>query len=531
MPGAVAVGVLADAPDQAAAQAQTSGQPVLPRPFRAQAPGFPDPALAIGRPVMPITIAQLERQLNARRAAAERRAAAARSTIEGMLATARAQGRANFSRAESARIDALLDERGRATAELDAVDAELAECHDAAADEIRIADGQRISRSSGAPRPMSNRQHASVSIGREARTYRPDEDPHGVQFLRDVAANFLHADPGASSRLGQHMAEERVERGAYLHRAAGDTTTGNFAGLTVPQYLTDMYAKAIANLRPLADNSTHHDLPPSGMTINISQITTPTLVNNPATELPAAVATQTIDDTLLTENVLTAAGSVLLSRQAIDRGTGIEEATTLDLFRRYATNLDSTMINQAVTGISAIAQTTTYTDASPTPQLLWPNLFKAQSLLEQALEGVAIPNFLVMHSRRWNWFTSTLGSTWPLIGGSNTAAQSGGVVMSNEYGSGVRGVLPNGMKVIVDNNIPTNLGAGTNQDEIYIVANEEVHLWEDPNAPVLIRAEQPQATRLGVLLVIYGYYAYTVRRYANGVGKISGTGLVAPAGF
>jgi hypothetical protein len=80
----------------------------------------------------------------------------------------------------------------------------------------------------------------------------------------------------------------------------------------------------------------------------------------------------------------------------------------------------------------------------------------------------------------------------------------------------------------VDNNIATNFGAGTNEDEIYVVPKDECHLWEDPNAPLYIRAEQTKVASLGVLLVVYGYFAYTFSRYTNGMGKIGGTGLVAP---
>src|SRR5206468_4066349 len=126
------------------------------------------------------------------------------------------------------------------------------------------------------------------------------------------------------------MQEEQVERGQYLSRAAGDANTGAFTGLVVPQYLTDMYAPATANLRPFADVCNKHELPASGMTVNISRITTPTSVALQATGLSAVSATS-IDDTLLTENVQTAAGQQTLSRQAIERGTGIEEVVMGDL--------------------------------------------------------------------------------------------------------------------------------------------------------------------------------------------------------
>jgi hypothetical protein len=42
-----------------------------------------------------------------------------------------------------------------------------------------------------------------------------------------------------------------------------------------------------------------------------------------------------------------------------------------------------------------------------------------------------------------------------------------------------------------------------------------------------IRAEQPKLASLGVLMVVYGYFAYTHARYAQ-ARKIGGTGLVTP---
>jgi hypothetical protein len=80
--------------------------------------------------------------------------------------------------------------------------------------------------------------------------------------------------------------------------------------------------------------------------------------------------------------------------------------------------------------------------------------------------------------------------------------------------------------VVVDNNIATNLGGGT-EDEIYVLDRNESHLWEDPSAPMYIRAEQTKVGSLGVLMVVYGYFAYTHARYAH-AQKINGTGLIAP---
>jgi hypothetical protein len=363
-------------------------------------------------------------------------------------------------------------------------------------------------------------------IGAEKRTYNPDNCRRGAEFLKDVLAAKLGNDVEANLRLTHHMQEERSERGQYLVERA--TGTGAFSGLTVPQYLTELYAPAVSARRPLADAMTKLDLPPSGMTVNISRITTSSSVANQANENDAASETN-MDDTLLTENVLTAAGRQTISRQAVERGAGIEQVTMRDLQRQYAKNLDLTIITQATTGLAAVAVANTYDDTSPTGVEFYRKLIGAMAGSEAALLGEATPDLAVMHSRRWFWLQAEMTNQWPLIGQQGISPQSAGINYAERYGAGFRGLLPNGTVVIVDNNIATNLGAGTNQDEVYIVPSEESYLWEDPNAPQFIRTEEAKAENLGVVLVLYGYYAYTLRRYANSHQKVSGTGLVTPS--
>ncbi|RSS51374.1 hypothetical protein [Streptomyces sp. WAC01280] len=360
-------------------------------------------------------------------------------------------------------------------------------------------------------------------VGAEERTYRPDQDRRGAQFEHDVAASFM-GDFEARDRLVRHMAEERTERGDQI-RAAG---TGAFSGLVVPQYLTDLYAPAAAAKRPFADVCRPHDLPAQGMTVNLARVTTSTAVDNQSAE-NAAVTEQDIDDTLMSIPVQTAAGQQTLSRQSIERGSGVEAVVMDDLFRRYATNLDGKLINQATNGLTNVATPVAYTDATPTVAELYPKVLEGLAGVEAAMLDMASgDNVAVMHSRRWYWMQNAMGTTWPMITQPGIVAQTLGANYAEAYGRGVRGILPNGTPVIVDNNIATNLGAGTNEDEIYLIDRQECHLWEDPDAPMYIRAEQTKAASLGVLLVVYGYYAYTHARYPQ-ARKISGTGLITPA--
>jgi hypothetical protein len=449
--------------------------------------------------------------------------------VKVIHAKARQEARARLTEHEDADVAAAMQSHENAENDLKAIRSKLAQLKTAKVAE----DANTAALETRDPNPASTAVAARPSydriarVGGESRTYRPDTDPVGRQFLLDVARRHLGLDVEADYRLNNHMREERVERAAYFQtRAAGDATTGAFSGLVVPQYLTDMVAPAIAGLRPFADICNKHPLPPNGMTFNISKITTATSAALQSSELSAVSATS-IDDTLLAISVQTAAGQQLMSRQAIERGTGTEDVTVQDLYKRYATVLDSTLINQASTGLTNVAQSVAYTDGTPTVQELWPKIHNALSNQETALLAQAVPSHVIMHSRRWYWMQSQVGTSWPFVSQPGIPTQAGATNFGVGYAAGARGVLPNGMPVVVDNNIGTTLGAGT-EDEIYTVAAAECHLWEDSSAPTFIRAEQPSAASLGVLLVLYGYFAYTHNRYTNGQSKIAGTGLIAP---
>lgn len=362
-------------------------------------------------------------------------------------------------------------------------------------------------------------------VGVEERTYRQDQDRRGVQFASDVAAAFM-GDFAARERISRHNHEESVERGTtqFDVRAVG---TGAFTGIVVPSYLVDAFAGLPRADRPLADAMRRHDLPPTGLTAYIGKLTTGTSAAEQTSE-NSAVSETNSDDTLLTVPILTSAGSQTVSRQASERGVGVEDTIIEDLISAQRANLDSLLLNRASTGLTNVATAIAYTDGTPTAAELYPKLLAAPAAVEAAmLNSHPGDTIAVAHSRRWYWMQSQLTSTWPMFGQSNIGAEQGGVAYANRYGSGFRGLLPSGVPVIVDNNIATNLGAGTNEDEIYFVSQSESHLWEDPNAPVLIRAEQTNAKSLGVDLVVYAYFAYVFNRVTH-AQKINGTGLVTP---
>jgi hypothetical protein len=83
-----------------------------------------------------------------------------------------------------------------------------------------------------------------------------------------------------------------------------------------------------------------------------------------------------------------------------------------------------------------------------------------------------------------------------------------------------------GLPVYVDANIPTNVGAGTNEDRIWVGRFADGWLCEGT-----LRVEsfpETKADQLTALLRIYNYMAFTFARYPQSFSIVSGSGLVSP---
>jgi HK97 family phage major capsid protein len=216
-------------------------------------------------------------------------------------------------------------------------------------------------------RKENNVEQAVTTIKSEPRTYAPQSDN---SFLRDAYAAQFNNDFAASERLSRHMNEEKIER--------RDVTSAAFAGLIVPQFLTDLAAPFARAGRPFLDAARKHQLPAEGLTISISKVTTgsATAVQTEG----AAVQETNMDDTKLDVSVVTVAGQQNVSRQAIERGTNIDSLVMADLVSAYHTNLDSLNVTTSATSLTnVITQVVTYTDASPTVAELYPKIVDANA--------------------------------------------------------------------------------------------------------------------------------------------------------
>ena len=352
---------------------------------------------------------------------------------------------------------------------------------------------------------------APAVVKSEARTYSAQSE---ASFVADAYAAQFSNDFAAKDRLARHMNEERIER--------REVTSANFAGLVVPQYLTELAAPFARAGRPVADAARKHQLPPAGLTLNISKITTGSAVA--AQSEGATVQNTNMDDTLLTINVNTYAGEQDVSRQALERGTGIDSIVMADLVSAYHSTLDAAVVAEL---LASSGQTVTYTDASPTVAELYPKLLDAVQKVQTTF--FAGPNAIIMHPRRLAFILAALDSSnrplaVPTPYAMNAVATGAGSVQYGNSGYSIAG-LP----VITDANVSTAQGAGTNQDTIYVGNLQELHLWEQGSGePMMLRFDQNQADQLNVTMIVYGYAAFTANRYPNAWAQINGTGLVTP---
>ena len=431
--------------------------------------------------------------------------------MDTILEAVAAENRTDLTNDESAKVDALVEESRSLDSKIEKFkaqadsDAKVAEIRSAVADVVM---------------PKTT---ATTKIVSEPRTYTPDS---GNSFVADAFNANFKSDFAAQERLARHTRENEVET-----RAVG---TGNFTGLVIPQYLVDLAAPFARAGRPTADFATNkHTLPAAGMTINISRMTTGTSTAVQANENDN-VSNTNADDTLLTIDVRTIAGQQDLSKQVIERGTGVDAFVVQDLIRSWHTTLD----NQILNGTGAAGQilgidqepgknVITYTEAAPSVANLYPKL--ADAYQEIQTNVFMNPTHWIMHPRRLAFLLAGVDlNERPLVlpalnGPMNAVATGAG---SASYGNS--GYTMFGLPIIVDANVRTNAGAGADEDRIYCVTAPELHLWEQAGSPFALQFDATGAGSLTVKSVVYGYSAFSAGRYPAATSVIAGTGLVAP---
>lgn len=369
------------------------------------------------------------------------------------------------------------------------------------------------------PRDEPDPKGAPRVTGKEPLTYRKAAEGGQHSFFRDVLLAKA-GNPASIARLQRHEREMAVEFRNDLTTSATDG--GEFVP---PLHLQQEWAALARAGRVFANAIGSRPIPSTGMSFTVPKITG-----------GATTALQTTQNTTVSETdpvtaeitltVRTIAGMVDLSRQAFERSDpGLDMVVGADLAASYAVTLDAHLINHANDGIlnNANINAVTYTDASPTVGELYPKL--ADAIQKIHTLRFMSPDAIFMHPRRWAWILAALDTAnRPLVtpyAPQNSVAGFGGVRAEGAVGN------MQGLDVFVDANIPSTLGAGTNEDAIIVTRLADNMLFETLTPRVRVY-EETLSGELTVRIQVYGYIAYTSDRYGKAHTKITGTGLVAP---
>lgn len=365
-----------------------------------------------------------------------------------------------------------------------------------------------------------------VSVGKEPLTYQ-QHGPYSI-FSDLYRSQYAH-DSAAAERLSRHQREMQLE-GKLKAGAAYDLNSTDATGgyLVPPLWLQEEFVTLARPGRVVIDTLGPRALPPKTDSINLPRMSTGTAVAA-QTDNSGVQETDSAFDTI-SGDVKTIAGLQDVSQQLVDRSIpGVDEVIFADLAKAYGVSIDSKVITNGtannlglldVSGINAV----TFTSATPTVALLYPKL--ADAIQQIHTNVFTPPTAIFMHPRRWAFILAgTDTANRPLVtpyAPQNAVGDHGGVVSQGLVGS-VQGV-----PVYVDANIPTTLGASTNEDRIIVVATPEVYVYEDQSGPYMETFRDVGSGNLTVRFRLHNYWAQINARRPKAISVISGTGLVAP---
>jgi len=351
--------------------------------------------------------------------------------------------------------------------------------------------------------------------------------PSSPSFFKDLVY-ARSGDFNAAQRLARNNAETGFES-----RALGNTggTGGSGGDFAPPGYLVDQFVALARSGRVTADLFTHADLPAGVSSIVIPKVLTGTAVGVQTTQ-NTAVANVDPTTSSLSSGITTTAGGVVVSRQLLDQSAvPFDEMILGDLAADHARQIGG----QAITGTGASGSLTGYltpasasvvpfTSASPTAVMLYQRLAQMQGLINST--RYKAPSAIIMHPRRWAHFASYVDANGrPLVSPTANGINSIATATDQQPAAGLVGNVL-GVPTYVDANIPTNLGAGSDQDVVLMAPMDDLMLWESP-----IQAEtfdQPFSGSMGIYFRIFNYSSLQPSRYLASLGQIQGTGLKTP---
>jgi HK97 family phage major capsid protein len=362
-----------------------------------------------------------------------------------------------------------------------------------------------------------------------------------VEAARDrIRRHQAELDADMPRREKQRAARAETElRGvdkesSFEKRVNPNRTDGQGGYFVPPLWLVDEYIDLPRFGRTFANTVRNLTLPSGTDSINVPKVATGSLTGVQTADA-AAVTSQDMTDTFVSAPVRTIAGQQDIALQLLDQSpVGFDEIVFADLMADYNLRLDTQCLSGSgssgqlkgvlnVSGITAV----TYTDASPTvPELYLPWL-QAMSKVATGRKMPATAAFVT--PARWYWMMSALDSSnRPLVLPDTSSPFNPLALQTGSDAEGYVGKVA-GLPTLTDGNIPSNLGAGTNEDRAIITRTSDIYLWEGAMRSRVLT--EVLSGTLQVRLQVWNYAAFMADRRPEAIAVISGTGLIAPSGF
>lgn len=385
---------------------------------------------------------------------------------------------------------------------------------DAKSEELRKLDEritELVEQEARAEAGAEARETATVVVTNEANpVYRADDS--STSYFRDLFTSRNRGDVAATERLVRSQETRALT-----------TTAGAGGELAPPLWLVDEYVRLLRAGRVTAD-LVHNEVLPEG----VSSINMPKIATGTSTALQSsqntALSQTDITTTSVTGTIQTVGGRQISAIQLLTQsGVSMDKVILSDLASSYANQVGSIVVS-AISGLSG-ANAGSVSSTS---------LIGAGTLYSQVANGIqliqtnrfASPDAIIMHPRRWAALIAAGDTTnRPVVvpngpAFNQIATADAGAPQQTQVGTML------GLPVYTDPNVPINKGAGTNQDEVYVICRSDLWLFESQMQAASFDATY--ADQASVLFRVLGFLSFIPNRYPKAVSVLGGAGLVTP---
>jgi HK97 family phage major capsid protein len=354
----------------------------------------------------------------------------------------------------------------------------------------------------------------------------------GNSYFRDLA--HASTGEGAEARSAIDRLVRNKKSVADEQRALGNTnaTGGSGGEFAPPTWLVQDWINLLRPGRVTADLFTKAPIPPNTSSVSIPKLLTGTSVALQSTQNTALSQTD-LTTSFITTGFATIGGKAVWSQQLMDQSAiPFDQLISNDLAAAYNAYFGQQVILGAGTGtgtnavLNGLMNATVGTTATLTATTAAGFYSACNGLLSSFITTrFAQPDTWLMHPRRWYWLMAQVDSNGrPLVVPADVAYNPMGTNDGVQLPGAAGRLL--GVDVYLDPNLPTNLGAGTNQDVVFLLKASDLWLFE--STPQAEAFRSPYAESLGILFRLYSYAGTILNRQTASIAKLSGAGLIAP---